>query len=47
MRSSLLASVDVIEFHTTEAYSILGLTKMRYIQILWRRNAVKYAMKNA
>jgi hypothetical protein len=30
MRSSLLASVDVIEFHTTEAYSNLGLTKVKY-----------------
>jgi hypothetical protein len=25
MRSSFLASVDVTEFHTTEAYSSLGL----------------------
>jgi hypothetical protein len=30
MCSSLLASVDVIEFHTTEAYSNLGLTKVKY-----------------
>jgi hypothetical protein len=30
MRSSLLAAVDVIEFHTTEAYSNLGLTKVKY-----------------
>jgi hypothetical protein len=30
MRSSLLASVDVIEFHSTEAYSNLGLTKVKY-----------------
>jgi hypothetical protein len=30
MRSSILASVDVIEFHTTEAYSNLGLTKVKY-----------------
>jgi hypothetical protein len=30
MRSSLLASVDVIEFHTTEAYSNLGLTEVKY-----------------
>jgi hypothetical protein len=30
MRSSLLASVDVIEFHTTEACSNLGLTKVKY-----------------
>jgi hypothetical protein len=30
MHSSLLAPVDVIEFHTTEAYSNLGLTKVRY-----------------
>jgi hypothetical protein len=30
MRSSLLASVDVREFHTTEAYSNLGLTKVKY-----------------
>jgi hypothetical protein len=30
MRSSLLASVDVIEFHATEAYSNLGLTKVKY-----------------
>jgi hypothetical protein len=30
MRSSLLASVDVIGFHTTEAYSNLELTKVKY-----------------
>jgi hypothetical protein len=30
MRSSLLASVDVIEFLTTEAYSNLDLTKVKY-----------------
>jgi hypothetical protein len=30
MLSSLLASVDVIEFHTTQAYSNLGLIKVRY-----------------
>jgi hypothetical protein len=30
MRSSLLASVDVIEFHTTEAYSYLDLIKVKY-----------------
>jgi hypothetical protein len=30
MRSSLLASVDVIEFHTTEAYSNLDRTKVKY-----------------
>jgi hypothetical protein len=30
MRSSLLASVDVTEFQTTEAYSSLDLTKVRY-----------------
>jgi hypothetical protein len=30
MRSSLLASVHVIEFYTTEAYSKLGLTKVKY-----------------
>jgi hypothetical protein len=30
MRSSLLASVDVIEFHTTEAYSNPDLTKVKY-----------------
>jgi hypothetical protein len=28
MRSSLLASVDVIEFQTTEAYSNLDLTNV-------------------
>jgi hypothetical protein len=30
MRSSLLASVDVIEFQTTDAYSILDLTNVMY-----------------
>ena len=30
MRSSFLASVDVTEFHTTEAYSSLGLTNVEY-----------------
>jgi hypothetical protein len=30
MHSSLLASVDVIEFHATQAYSYLGLTEVRY-----------------
>jgi hypothetical protein len=30
MRSSLLASVDTIEFQTTEAYSNLDLTKIKY-----------------
>jgi hypothetical protein len=30
MRSSLLASVDVMEFQTTEAYSNLDLTKVKY-----------------
>jgi hypothetical protein len=30
MRSSLLASVDVTEFHTTEAYSNLDLTEVKY-----------------
>jgi hypothetical protein len=30
MRSSLLASVDVIEFQTTEAYSNLDLTEVKY-----------------
>jgi hypothetical protein len=30
MRSSLLASVDVIEFQTTEAYSNLDLTNVKY-----------------
>jgi hypothetical protein len=28
MRSSLFASVDVTEFQTTDAYSILGLTRV-------------------
>jgi hypothetical protein len=30
MRSSFLASVDVTEFHTTEAYSSLGLRSVKY-----------------
>jgi hypothetical protein len=30
MRSSFLASVSVIEFHTVEAHSSLGLTIVRY-----------------
>jgi hypothetical protein len=30
MRSSFLASVDVIEFQTTEAYSNLNLTNVKY-----------------
>jgi hypothetical protein len=30
MRSSFLASVEVIEFHTTNAYSNLGLTSEKY-----------------
>jgi hypothetical protein len=30
MRSSVLASVVVIEFQTTEAYSSLDLTKVKY-----------------
>jgi cellobiose-specific phosphotransferase system component IIB len=30
MRSSSLASVEVIEFRTTEAYSNLDLTKVKY-----------------
>jgi hypothetical protein len=30
MRSSLLASVVVIEFRTTEAYSSFDLTKVKY-----------------
>jgi hypothetical protein len=30
MRSSLLASVDVIEFQTAEAYSNLDLTNVRF-----------------
>jgi hypothetical protein len=30
MRSSLFASVDVMEFQTTEAYSTLALTKVEY-----------------
>jgi hypothetical protein len=30
MRSRLLASVDVIEFQTTEAYSNLELTNVKY-----------------
>jgi hypothetical protein len=30
MRSSLLASVEVMEFQTTEAYSNLDLTKVKY-----------------
>jgi hypothetical protein len=30
MRSSFLASVDVIEFQTTEAYSNLDLTNVKY-----------------
>jgi hypothetical protein len=30
MRSSLHASDKVIEFHSTEAYSILGVTKVQY-----------------
>ena len=30
MRSSFLASVEVIEFHTTDAHSNLGLTSEKY-----------------
>jgi hypothetical protein len=30
MRSSLLASVEVMEFHATEAYSSVGLTNVQY-----------------
>jgi hypothetical protein len=30
MRSSLLASVEVIKFHTTDAYSNLGPTSEKY-----------------
>jgi hypothetical protein len=30
MRSSLLASAEVMEFHVTEAYSNLGLTNVQY-----------------
>jgi hypothetical protein len=30
MRSSFFASLEVIEFHTTEAYSNLGLTSEKY-----------------
>jgi hypothetical protein len=30
MRSSLLASVDIIEFQTTDAYSSLDLTNAMY-----------------
>jgi hypothetical protein len=30
MRSSLLASVEEMEFQTTEAYSNLDLTKVKY-----------------
>jgi hypothetical protein len=30
MYSSMLTSVDVIEFRTTEAYSNLGLTNVKY-----------------
>jgi hypothetical protein len=30
MHSSLLASVDMIEFHTSEAYSNLYVTKVKY-----------------
>jgi hypothetical protein len=30
MRSSLFASVDVTEFQTTEAYSSLGTTMVKY-----------------
>jgi hypothetical protein len=29
--SSLLASVDVIEFQTAEAYSVLDVTNVKYI----------------
>jgi hypothetical protein len=31
MRSSLLASVEVMEFHATQTYSNLGLTDVQYI----------------
>jgi hypothetical protein len=30
MHSSVLASVEVMEFHATEAYSNLGLTDVQY-----------------
>jgi hypothetical protein len=30
MRSSLLASVEIMEFHATEAYSNLGITNVQY-----------------
>jgi hypothetical protein len=30
MRLSFFASVEVIEFHTTDAYSNLGLTSEKY-----------------
>jgi hypothetical protein len=38
MRSSLLASVDVTEFQTTEAYSSLGLTNVVYSLSIHSKN---------
>jgi hypothetical protein len=44
MRSSLLASVEVMEFHTTEEYSNLGLTNVQYsIKRLCREEMEKVA----
>jgi hypothetical protein len=42
MRSSLLASVEVMEFHATEAYYNLGLTNEQYsIRRLYKEETEK------
>jgi hypothetical protein len=47
MRSSLLASVEVMEFHATEAYSNLGLTNVQYsIKRLFREENEKFNNNN-
>jgi len=44
MRSSFLASVDVMEFHTVDAYLRLGLTRVKYsINKLLRVKSLSYS----
>jgi hypothetical protein len=47
MRSSLLASVDVIEFQTTDAYSILDLTNVMYNRSNNNNNNMKVLVKKS
>jgi hypothetical protein len=44
MRSSVLASVDVIEFQTTEAYATLDLTRVKYNRYMHLRDEKENVM---